>query len=127
MKKVLIVDDSMMDRKLMTRVLTKNEVPNEIIYAEDGEQALEVVAENYNDIALILLDYQMPKMSGIEFLQAIVKVPATAGLNVFMVTASSSPESRKLAYDSNPNLAGYIIKPYKPDDVMSLIRPYLDS
>ncbi len=123
--KILIVDDSMMDRKLMSRILQKSEITQEIVEVEDGEKALEVLAEHYSEICVVLLDWQMPKMSGIEVLTAVAKVPLIASVPIIMVTASGSEENKKMARDANPNLAGYLVKPYKADDLIAAIKPFL--
>lgn len=125
MKKILIVDDSLMDRKLLMRVITKSGVENDILQAEDGEKGVEVLAQNHEEIALVFLDYQMPKMNGVEFLEATQKIPVLANIPIFMVTASSSTESKDLAYKANPGLAGYIVKPYKPDDILGPVKTHL--
>ncbi len=123
--KILIVDDSALDRKLLSRILIKSEVTQEILEAVDGEKALEVLAQNYKDICLVLLDWQMPNMSGIEVLKGIVKIPILAALPIMMVTASGSEENKKLARDVHPGLAGYIVKPYKSEALLAAIKPYL--
>ena len=124
--KILIVDDSLLDRKLLSKTLVNARVKHEILLAENGEAALGVIAENIDQIALMFLDYQMPNMSGVELMEGLVKVPSTAKVPMVMVTASSSEESKQAAYRVNPNLAGYIAKPYKPDEVISTIRPYVE-
>ena len=123
--KILAVDDSTLDRKLLIRTLIKAEIGQEILQAEDGEQALEVLASNYQDICLIFLDWQMPKMSGIELMAGLVKIPALASIPIIMVTASGSAENRKLAYEINPKLAAYITKPYKYEDMIAAVKPHL--
>lgn len=123
--KILIVDDSALDRKLLTRVLQKAAIPNEILQAEDGEQGLHMLASNFKDICVVLLDWQMPKMNGIEVLEGIAKVPAVADVPVIMVTASGTDENKKLAYSVNPKLAGYIVKPYKPEQMVEAVKRFL--
>jgi two-component system chemotaxis response regulator CheY len=123
--KILVVDDSTLDRKLLIRTLIKAEIKQEILQAEDGEQALEVLANNHQDIELVLLDWQMPKMNGIELMAGMMKIPVLSSIPIVMVTASGSEENKKLARDINPNLAGYIVKPYKPEDLLQIIRPHL--
>jgi CheY-like chemotaxis protein len=123
--KILIVDDSALDRKLLMRILQKAEIPNEIIQAEDGEQGLQMLASNFQDICLVLLDWQMPKLNGIEVLEGIAKVPVVANIPVIMVTASGAEDNKKLAYSVNPKLAGYIVKPYKPDQMIEAVKPFL--
>ena len=100
-------------------------ITQEILQAEDGEQAMEVLANNYMDICLVLLDWQMPKISGIELMAGIVKIPALAHIPIIMVTASSSDENKRAAHQVNPNLAGYLVKPYKPDELLAAIKPFL--
>ena len=123
--KILVVDDSLLDRKLLIRVLLKAEIKQEIIQAEDGEQALEILASHHQDICLVLLDWQMPKMSGIELMAGMMKIPVLSSIPIIMVTASGSEGNRKMARDINPNLAGYIIKPYKPEDILQAVKSYL--
>ncbi len=123
--KILLVDDALLDRKLLIRILMKAEISQEILQAEDGEQALELLASNYQDICLVLLDWQMPKMSGIELMSGLVKVPELASIPVIMVTASSSEENKRLAREVNPQLAAYIAKPYKPEELLAAIKPFL--
>ena len=123
--KILIVDDSTLERKLLTSLIRKSGIENEVLQAENGEVALQVLASNFQDICLIILDWQMPVMSGIEFMQGVVKVPQVAAIPIIMVTASSSDENKKQARDVNPKLAGYVIKPYKSEDIITAIRPYL--
>ena len=123
--KILIVDDSTLDRKLLIRLLVKAEINQEILQAEDGEQALEVLANNYQDICLVLLDWQMPKMSGIELMAGMMKVPVFVSMPIIMVTASGSEENKKLARDINPSLAGYIVKPYKSEELLQAVKPFI--
>ena len=123
--KVLIVDDSLLERKLLSGVLKKNGIENEILQAANGEDAMAMLAKNYQDICLILLDWQMPKMNGIEFMKAVVNVPAVSYIPIVMVTASGSEDNKREAKEANPHLAGYIVKPYKPETVIEIIKPFI--
>lgn len=123
--KILIIDDSELDRRLLIRVLQKAEIKNEILQATDGEQGLHTLAANYQDICVVLLDWQMPKMNGIEVLEGVAKVPEVCEVPIVMVTASGSDDNKKLAYSVNPKLAGYIVKPYKPEQLIEAIKPFL--
>ena len=123
--KILIVDDSLLERKLLSGVLKKLGVEHEILQAVDGEDAIQVLGNHYQDIGLILLDWQMPKMNGIEFMKAVIKVPAVSHIPIVMVTASGSEDNKREARQTNPKLAGYIVKPYKPETVIETIKPFL--
>ena len=113
------------DGRFFGRWATLEDVSNEILQAENGEAALGVIAENLDDICLMFCDYQMPNMSGIELMEGLVSVPATSTIPIIMVTASANEESKQAAYAVNPKLVGYVIKPYKPDIVLTVIKPYV--
>ena len=123
--KILIVDDSLMDRKLLASILKKNGISNEVLQAADGEEGLTILSQNFKDICLILLDWQMPKMNGLDFMQGVVSVPEVSSIPIVMITASGSDDSKKKAYEVNPRLAGYIVKPYKPEYFLEVIKPFI--
>lgn len=123
--KILIVDDSLMDRKMLASLLKRSGVENEVLQAGNGEEGIEILGQNFKDICLILLDWQMPKMDGIEFMRTVVKIPEVASIPIIMITASSNQEDKALAREANPNLAGYLIKPYKPDALLKSIKPFI--
>ena len=123
--KILVVDDSLLDRKLLIRVLMKSGISQEILQAEDGEHAMEILANHYMDICLVLLDWQMPKVSGIELMAGMVKIPELSHIPIIMVTASSSDENKRAAYQVNPQLAGYMVKPYKSGELIAAKNPFL--
>ena len=125
MKKILIIDDSLMDRKLLSSLLKKFGIANEVLQACDGEEGFKVLSENVNDIGVILLDWQMPKVDGIAFMKTVVKVPGFNAVPIIMITASGSDDNKKQAYDANPNLSAYVVKPYRPENLIELIKPFL--
>lgn len=123
--KILIVDDSPMDRKLLTALLKKAKVTNEILEAQDGQKGLDMLREQYRDIGLILLDWQMPRMDGLEFMHLSRKEPALAAIPVIMITSAWEDEQKRIAQMINPDLAGYVVKPFKAEVLMGEIKPYL--
>ena len=123
--KILIVDDSPMDRKLLTALLKKAKVTNEILEAQDGQKGLDMLREQYRDIGLILLDWQMPSMDGLEFMHLSRKDPALAAIPIIMVTSAWADEQKRIAQMINPDLAGYVVKPFKAEALMGKIKPYL--
>ncbi|MEW5894540.1 MAG: response regulator [Candidatus Omnitrophota bacterium] len=125
LKKILVVDDSDLERELLIEVLKSAGVVNEFLQARTGEDAIQTLGTRYKEIGLILLDWQMPLMSGMEFMEAVVKVPTVANMSIIMVTASGTEENKKKAYHVNPNLVGYIVKPYTPESILSVIYPFV--
>jgi len=123
--KILVVDDSDLERELLIEVLRGSGVKNEFLQARTGEEAIQVLGTRYKEIGIILLDWQMPEMSGMEFMEAVVKVPKVADTPIIMVTASGTDENKKKASAVNPNLAGYIVKPYTPEALVEAIKHYV--
>lgn len=123
--KILVVDDSNLDRRTLIKTLREHGLDYEIFEASNGEEALEILSRNYKDIRLIFLDWQMPKMDGMEFMKGVIKVPLTASIPIVMVTASGSEEAQSSARRVNPKLAGYVAKPYQSDYLINVISPCL--
>ncbi|MBF0478463.1 MAG: response regulator [Candidatus Omnitrophica bacterium] len=123
--KILIIDDSMMDRRLLTRTIEKAGITCEIIQAPDGQEGFKLLNQYATEICLILLDWQMPIIDGIEFMKSVQKVPLIADIPIVMVSASSSEESQKQAKMVNPKLVAYVVKPFKPDNLIAIILPYV--
>ncbi|MCK5580023.1 MAG: response regulator [Candidatus Omnitrophica bacterium] len=124
--KILVVDDSDLERELLIEVLKGAGVRNEFLQAKSGEEAIQLLGSRYKEICLILLDWQMPEMSGLEFMRAVVNVPAVAQKSIIMVTASGTETDRQTASDANPNLAGYVVKPYSPESLCEAIHSFVN-
>ena len=67
----------------------------------------------------------MPKISGIELMAGMVKIPELSDMPIIMVTASGSDENKRMAHHVNPKLAGFLVKPYKSEELLAAIKPYL--
>jgi len=125
--KILVVDDSDLERELLVEILKGSGVENEFLHAKSGEEAINLLGTNFKEIGMILLDWQMPEMNGIEFMEGVVKVPAVARIPIVMVTASGTEENKKKARDVNPNLAGYVVKPYDPDELVKIVKTIMNG
>lgn len=121
--KILITDDSQIDRTLLISTLQKAGIKNEFIEAADGQTALDIIEKEYNDICLIFLDWQLPKVDGLEVLKRIAQDPKTADLPVVMSTSTNSPEDEEIARLLNPKLAAYIAKPFDPELIVKIALP----
>jgi two-component system chemotaxis response regulator CheY len=109
--KVLIVDDSAVMRKIIMRELTALSVTEgDISQAEDGEQAVKAVCEDKYD--LILMDWNMPNMLGIDAVKAI----RAKGINtpIIMVTTESEKANVIAAIQAGAN--NYLAKPFTKED-----------
>ena len=103
--RALVVDDSSTIRAILTLYLKKMDM--EVIEAADAYEALQRLKEGPFD--LVLVDWNMPEMDGIDLIRQIRKVPAYDALPVVMVTTNSESEHLGTAMDAGAN--EYIQKP----------------
>ncbi|MCC5926872.1 MAG: response regulator [Bacteroidetes bacterium] len=108
---VLVVDDSALMRNIIIKVLNLSDIDiAEIFQAAHGQDALEVLNNNWVD--LMLLDINMPVMSGLELLDIVRANPETKDLPIIMVS-SESQEKRISAIEQKG--AGFVHKPFTPE------------
>jgi len=105
--------------------LQKSGIENEFLQADDGEEALEILDAESDHICLVFLDWQLPKMDGLEVLKRIAKNPKTESLPIIMLTSAVSPESEEIAQLLNPNLKAFIMKPLDPEKVVKAALPHI--
>jgi CheY-like chemotaxis protein len=110
---VLLIDDNVVDREGVRRAFARLKIANPIVEANDGIEGLEKLRGTPTTPPierpyLILLDINMPRMAGIEFLGHLRADPALQDSVVFVLTTSKSDEDRMASYDFN--VAGYVIK-----------------
>jgi CheY-like chemotaxis protein len=108
---ILLVEDDEVDVMNVRRAFERNNVSNPLYVAGNGLEALEMLRghEIPRERRLILLDLNMPKMNGIEFLQALRADPELASTPVVVLTTSNDDQDKLDAY--NLNVAGYLLKP----------------
>ena len=92
MKKILLVDDSKLLRTANARMLVK--AGYEVLTAADGEEGLKIVHNQVPDV--LVLDMMLPKLSGVEVLQAVRKNPSTQALPVIVLTSLSEMNRKKI-------------------------------
>jgi CheY-like chemotaxis protein len=108
---ILLVEDDEVDVMNVRRAFERNRIANPLHVAPDGIEALRMLRANEvpRDRRLILLDLNMPRMSGIEFLREL-RADAELALTPVVVLTTSDDERDKInAY--NLNVAGYLLKP----------------
>ncbi len=108
---ILLVEDDELDVMNVQRSFRKNNVVNPLHVAGNGLEALEMLSGQTipKDRRLILLDLNMPKMGGIEFLKELRADPDLRTATVVVLTTSDEERDKVKAYDLN--VAGYILKP----------------
>lgn len=109
---ILLVDDDDVARESVVRNLRKHEIEFPVVFAEDGAVALEILRGRHERTIgrprIILLDLNMPRMNGFEFLQELRSDATLRNAIVFVLTTSSADEDRARAYQEN--IAGYMVK-----------------
>lgn len=113
MKTCLVVDDSRVVRKVARRILEDLQFKCE--EAEDGQQAYEFCASQMPDV--ILLDWNMPVMSGIEFLEKLRQMPSGTDPSVVFCTTENDMSHIQRAMMAGAN--EYIMKPFDTDIIKS--------
>jgi len=106
--KCLIVDDSTTMRRILVNAL-KSIGYTDIIEAGDGREALDRLTP---EIGLVITDWNMPVMGGLELVKALRGTPETAGLPILMVTTRSAKEDIMQAVEAG--VSSYVLKPFTP-------------
>jgi CheY-like chemotaxis protein len=122
---LLIVDDDDVDVMNVKRALKKNDLSLPIDRAANGLEALEFLNQKFQasgtvDKLVILLDLNMPKMNGMEFLRAMRNDERFRVVPVIVLTTSDQQKDLEAAY--NLNVAGYIVKPVEFQNFVEAIK-----
>ncbi|WP_418593152.1 response regulator [Ponticoccus sp. (in: a-proteobacteria)] len=120
---ILLVEDDNGDAKAVIRAFKRAQIANPIVRARDGREALEILHKQRPDMPeapfICLVDVNMPRMNGHEFVAALRADPDLRKLVVFMLTTSKMRDDVDHAYDNN--VAGYIVKESAGADFLDLI------
>jgi two-component system, chemotaxis family, chemotaxis protein CheY len=111
MSKALIVDDSKSTRMILGRILL--ELGYEVCEAVNGEDALKVIESKKAAVNLVLVDWSMPEMNGLDLVKHLRQNPELASLKVIMVTTETDVDHIVSALDAGAN--EYIMKPFTKD------------
>ena len=114
MKTVMVVDDSRIMRNIVKNTFEQLRIPVHFLEAEDGAKALQVLFGNKVD--LVLLDWNMPNLSGIEFLRQVRSMDKYRTVPIIMVTSESSKLSVVEAVKAG--VTAYITKPFTDKNFM---------
>jgi len=120
---VLIADDSATIRAVIKKALSLC-IPQlgEVHEASDGIAALATLADHQVDV--VLVDINMPRMNGIELVKKMKQDSSTAALPVVIISAEATDE--RLAELANCDIAGYIRKPFRPEQLRQTVYQILE-
>lgn len=122
MAKVLIIDDSAVMRKIIQRnIIQSGLLVDAFLEAGDGREGLEKATTN--DVDLILCDWNMPNMSGIDFVKALRGSGQKNNIPIVMVTTEGSDAKVEEAKNSGAN--GYLTKPFTPEQLKAKLGNFL--
>ena len=122
MPTVLIVDDSNVMRKIIQKqIKAANLIVDEFMEAGDGKEGLEKVKEKVPD--LILCDWNMPNMTGIEFIKTLHSTGDYSNVPIVMITTEGSDSMRAEAAAAGAK--GYITKPFTPEQLVAELGKFL--
>lgn len=122
---ILLVEDDDGDAKAVKRAFAKAEITNTITRAEDGIEALDILRgengyEKLHTPYILLVDLNMPRMDGLELVEALRADEQLKKSIVFILTTSKRDEDKDLAYKHN--VAGYIVKETAGRDFLKLVE-----
>ncbi|WP_417558694.1 response regulator [Mesoflavibacter zeaxanthinifaciens] len=121
--KILLIEDDMIEVMKLNRVVTSLGLNHKIIEANNGHDALKLLEAKDNLPDIILLDLNMPKINGIEFLSILKKDDVLKYLPTIVLTTSNNQKDLLECYKIG--IAGYVLKPLKYEDYVSKIEKLL--
>ncbi len=118
---ILLVEDDDVDAIITQRALNELKVTNKLVHKVDGEDALEYLRDQTNQKpCVILLDINMPRMNGFEFLKIVKAEDVLKRIPVVVLTTST--EDRDIIEGFNLGVAGYIVKPVNYKQFVEAMR-----
>ena len=117
MKTVLVVDDSRIMRNIVKNTFAELKIPCQFLEAENGKKAYHLLETN--KVSLVLLDWNMPEMDGMEFLKKVRSMPDYENLPIIMVTSEAAKYNVVEALQSGAT--DYIVKPIREKVFMEKI------
>lgn len=118
MAKALVVDDSKTMRMLLANTLT--ELGFEVQEAANGKDALEIIEAHKASVTLILVDWNMPEMNGLDLLKQLRQNPELSSLVAIMVTSEIEMDCIAQALEAGAN--EYVMKPFTKDIIVGKIQ-----
>ena len=121
MKRILFADDEPQLRILLNATLSINEY--QLFEAADGAQALAMIEAHKPD--LVILDWMMPKLTGIQVAESLRDNPQTASIPVIMLTARGMQRDRQIG--KLAAIKEYVVKPFSPNTLLEIVEGILNG
>ena len=116
MKTILYVEDNEFNRKIVRQLLSRTTY--RLIEAVDGEAGVSTAREARPD--LVIMDIQLPKLSGLEATRRLAAAPETQGIPIIVITSFALAGDEQKAKEAGA--AAYLAKPYSPRELLGMIR-----
>ncbi|GAB4375057.1 MAG: chemotaxis response regulator CheY [Spirochaetales bacterium] len=122
--KILIIDDSQVMRRIHRNILLENRIREEdLLEAEDGQKALEIAQKE--DIDIFLVDWNMPKLDGVQFVKTIRAMEKYAKTPIIMITSEAAKYNVIEAI--NAGVTNYVVKPIKGNLLWEKLSKYIQK
>lgn len=118
MARAMVIDDSRAMRMILSSTLT--ELGYEVSTAGNGQEALEYLADEKPGLQLMLVDWNMPGINGLEFVKRVRTMPFYASSALMMVTTETEVEQMVMALEAGAN--EYVMKPFTADIIADKLR-----
>ena len=120
-KPILLVEDDKIDAMTVKRAMSDLKIINDMVHTWNGLEAMDYLSKEENPKpCIILLDLNMPKMNGIEFLQKVKNHPEWKKIPVIILTTSNAERDKNETFTIG--VAGYMIKPVDYKQFVDVIR-----
>jgi len=120
---IMLIEDDMIEVMKLNRAISTLKISHIITEAKNGEEALKILEQNDNLPDIILLDLNMPKINGIEFLKILKSDKRLRYIPIIILTTSNN--QRDLIECYKIGIAGYVSKPLKYEEYVSKIEKLL--
>ena len=121
LKPILLVEDGRVDTMITQRAFKELKIPNQLLATGNGEEALAYLKdENTEQPCLVLLDLNMPRMNGIEFLEIIKQDDNLKKIPVIILTTSNEKKDKIESF--RLSVAGYMVKPIEYKQFVEMIK-----
>src|SRR4051794_16185525 len=118
MNRALVVDDSRAMRMILARALTESGF--EVLQAANGKEGFDRMLLDGSSLQLVLVDWNMPEMSGLDFVRAVRARPEFAAIRLLMVTTETEIEQMSRALETGVD--EYLMKPFTADAIRDKLR-----